>query len=96
VLAPSADKSENKKDSFCEELEQVACSVSSLHHIKILLGCLNAGVGRDCILKLTVGTSVYMKVALNYNGITAVSVATFSKLIVKLATFLHSNIHKYT
>jgi exonuclease III len=54
VHAPSEEKSDYSKDSFCEELEQV------FHHfrtyqLKILLGDFNAKVGREDIFRPTIG-----------------------------------------
>ena len=41
-------------DSFYEELEQVF-EHFPMHHMKILLGDFNAKVGREIILKPTIG-----------------------------------------
>jgi hypothetical protein len=54
VHAPSEEKGDYSKDSFCEELEQV------FHHfrtyqLKTLLGDFNAKVGREDIFKPTIG-----------------------------------------
>jgi len=46
VHAPSEEKSEESKDSFYEELEQVFDHFPK-YHMKILLGDPNAKVGRD-------------------------------------------------
>ena len=54
VHTPSEEKSDDSKDSFYEELEQVFDHFSK-YHIKILLGDFNAEVGRENIFKLTVG-----------------------------------------
>ena len=45
VHAPSEEKSEESKESFCEELEQVFDHFPK-YHMKILLGDFNAKVGR--------------------------------------------------
>jgi len=54
VHAPSEDKSDDSKDRFCEELEQVFDHFPR-HHTKILLGDFNAKVGRENIFKPTIG-----------------------------------------
>jgi len=50
VHAPSREKSEELKDSFYEELEQVFDHLPK-YHMKILLGDFNAKVGRKIIFK---------------------------------------------
>jgi len=54
VHAPSEEKSDDSKDSFYEELEQVFDNFPR-YHMQILLGDFNAKVGRDNIFKLTIG-----------------------------------------
>ena len=52
VQAPSEDKSDDSKDSFYEELEQVFDHFPR-YHTKNLLGDFNAKVGRENCLKRT-------------------------------------------
>ena len=52
--APSEEKSDQSKDSFYEELDQVFDHFPK-HHKKILLGDFNAKVGREKIFKPTIG-----------------------------------------
>ena len=52
--APSEEKSEESKDSFYEELEQVFDHFPK-YHMKIQLGDFNAKVGREIIFKPTIG-----------------------------------------
>jgi len=54
VHGRSEEKSDNSKDSFYEELEQVFYHFPK-YHMKILLGDFNAKVGRDNIFKPTIG-----------------------------------------
>jgi len=54
VHAPSEEKSDESKDSFYEELEQVFYHFPN-YHMKILLGDFNAKVGRENIFKPTIG-----------------------------------------
>jgi len=57
VHAPS----EEKRDGLYEELEQVF-GLFFKKHMKILLGDINANVGKENILKPTLGMKVYMRV----------------------------------
>ena len=50
--APTNEKSNDLKDSFYEELEQVAEHLHK-YHMKILLGAFNSKVGRENIFKQT-------------------------------------------
>jgi len=54
VDEPCAEKSDDSKDSFCEELEK-AFDHLPMYHKKILLGYFNAKVGRGNIFKPTIG-----------------------------------------
>jgi hypothetical protein len=54
VHAPSEEKSDDSKDRFYEELEQVFDHFPK-YDMKILLGDFNAKVGRENIFKPTVG-----------------------------------------
>jgi exonuclease III len=55
VHALSEEKSNESKDNFYEELEQVFDHLPK-HHMKILLGDFNAKVGKEDILNSTIGT----------------------------------------
>jgi hypothetical protein len=50
MQAPTEDKDDDIKDRFYEELEQIS-DQSPRYHMKILLGDLNANVGREDIFK---------------------------------------------
>jgi hypothetical protein len=54
VPAPSQEKSDDSKDSFYEELEQVFDHFST-YHTKILLGDFKAKLVKEDIFKLTIG-----------------------------------------
>ena len=54
VHVPSEEKSDNKKDSFFEELEQVFYHFPK-YDMNILLGDFKAKVGRENIFKPTIG-----------------------------------------
>ena len=81
VHAPSEEKSEESKDSFYEELEQVFDHFPK-HHMKILLGDFNAKVGREIIFKPTIGQESLQQDS-NDNGVRLVNFATSKNLVVK-------------
>jgi hypothetical protein len=94
VHAPSEDKSDDSKDSFYEELEQVFDHFP-WYHMKILLGDFNAKVGRENIFKPTIGNESLNQDS-NDNGVRLINSATSRYLVVKSTMFPNRNIHKYT
>jgi hypothetical protein len=82
------------KDSFYEELERIFNKFPK-YHMKILLGDLNAKVGREDIFKPTIGKESLHEIS-NDNGVRIVNFASSKNLIVKSTMFPHHNIHKYT
>jgi len=74
VHAPSEEKSEESKDSFYEESEQVYDHFPK-YHMKILLGEFNAKVGRESIFKPTIGQESLHQDS-NDNGVRLVNFAT--------------------
>jgi hypothetical protein len=63
------------------------------YSIKILLGDVNAKVGREHIFKLKIVNKSLHKI--NDNGIRVVNFATSKNLRVKSTMFSHRNNHKY-
>jgi ATP-dependent exoDNAse (exonuclease V) alpha subunit len=94
VHVPTEDKIDEVKDSFYEELERTFNKFPK-YHMKILLGDLNAKVGREDIFKPTIGNESLQESS-NDNGIRVVNFATSKNLRVKSSMFPHRNIHKYT
>jgi hypothetical protein len=94
VHAPTEKTTDEVKDSFYEELERVSDKFSK-YHMKILLGNLNAKVGREDIFKPTIGNESLHEIS-NDNGVRLVNFATYRNLRVKSTMFPHHNIHKYT
>jgi hypothetical protein len=88
VHAPTADKTNDWKDSFYEELE---CMVDKFHehHMKFFLGVFNANVGREDFFKLTIGNESFHEIS-NDNGIRVVNFATSQNLTVKSTMFTTS------
>ena len=78
---PSEDKSDDSKDSFYEELEQVFDHFPGCH-MKILLGDFNAKVGRENIFKPTIGNESLHQDS-NDNGVRIVNFATSKNLVLR-------------
>jgi len=94
VHAPSEEESDEAKDGFYEELEQVFDNFPK-YHTKILLGDFKAKVGRENVFKPTTGNESLHQHS-NDNGVRIVTFATSKNLVVKSTMFRHRNIHKYT
>jgi len=74
VHAPSKEKSDESKDSFYEELEQVFDHFPK-YHVKMLLGDFNSKVERENIFKPTTGQESFNQDS-NDNGVRLVNFAT--------------------
>jgi len=92
VHAQIEDKSNDMKDSFYDKLE-CAFNQFSKYHKKILLGDLNAKVGREDIFKPTIGNESLHEISKD-NGVKVVH-STTKIPAVKSTMFPHCNIHKY-
>jgi hypothetical protein len=94
VHAPTKEKSNDSKDSFCEELEQIFDHFPK-YHMKILFGDFNAKLGREDNFKPTIGNESLHEDS-NDNGVRVLKFATSKNLVVKSTMFPHRNIPKYT
>ena len=74
VHAPSEEKTDDSKDSFYGDLEQVVDQFPK-YHTKILLGDFNAQLGREDIFKLMIGNESLHHDS-NDNGVIIVNFAT--------------------
>jgi hypothetical protein len=74
VHAPTEDETDILKDSFYEELECVFDKFPK-YYMKILLGDLNAKVGREGFFKQTIGNECLHEIR-NDDGVRLVNVAT--------------------
>jgi hypothetical protein len=63
--------------------------------MKIMLGDFIAKVGKENILKPTIGNESLHEIS-NDNGVRVVNFATSKNLVVKSTMFLHHRIDKYT
>jgi hypothetical protein len=94
VHAPTEDKIDDINDRFYDELEQVFDKFPK-YPMKILLGDLNAKVGKEDIFKQIIGTKSLQRIS-NDNGVRVVNFAMSKNLIAKSRMFPHHNIHKFT
>ena len=91
VHAPSEEKSDDSKDSFYEELDQVFDHFPR-YYMKILSGDFNAKVERKNIFKPTIGNeSLHQDI--NDNCVRIVNLAKSKILAVKSKIFPHRKIH---
>jgi hypothetical protein len=93
VHAPAEDKTDDIKDRFYEEQEQVFDKFPK-YHIKNLLRDFNAKVVRQDIFKTTIGNESLHEISID-DGVTVVNFSTSKNLTVKSTMFPHRNIHKY-
>ena len=94
VHAPPNDKSEEVKNEFYYNLEQVVDKLNS-YEIKILLGDCNGKIGKEPIFKHTVGLESLHEKS-NDNATCLIQFATSKEMNRRNTTFPHRNIHKET
>ena len=87
----SEEKNDSSKDSFYKELQQAFDDFPKCH-MNIMLGDFSTKLGRDNILKLTIGNESLHGDS-NDNGFRIVNFATSKNLVVKIP---HRNLPKYT
>jgi hypothetical protein len=94
VQAPYEDYIDDVKDMF---YGKVGCVLDQCprYDMKILFGDFNGIVGREDILKLTIGNGSSHETS-NDNGVRVVNFATSKNLVVKSTMFPHCSICKYT
>jgi len=93
VDVPSEEKSENSKNSFCEELEKVFDRFSK-YYMRILLRDFSAKVRSENIFKPTIGNESLHQDN-NDNGVGIVNFAT-SKILLSSAQCSHTETFKST
>lgn len=93
MLAPTEVKSDNKKDNFYEEYKCVSDQLV-IYHLRILLGDLNATVGKEVVLRQTMGNESSYEI-INDNEIKVVTFASSENLIFKNITFQHPTFVNY-
>ena len=93
VHAPT-ETEEEVKDRFYEELENVYDGAAG-HDVKMILGDMNAKIGREKMYKPVIGQeSIHMES--NNNGERLIDFAVRRNMIVSSTYFPHKRIHKMT
>lgn len=92
--APTEEKDEDIKDKFYEELESVYDTLP-LHCIKIVVGDMNAKVGRENMYRPVIGPNSLHEIS-NGNGTRLVNFAHSKNCIISSTYFPRKNIHKFT
>ena len=92
--APTEDTDDEAKERFYEELER-AYDDAPRHDIKIILGDMNAKVGKETIFRPTIGTES-LHTESNDNGVRLVEFAISKGMTVSSTKFPHKNVHKAT
>jgi len=94
VHAPTEDKSQDEKETSYEQLESKLSSITR-NRIQIVLGDLNAKVGKETMFRQVTGKhSLYEET--NDSGLKLIDLATGNGLVIKSTMFPHKNIHKGT
>jgi hypothetical protein len=93
VHAPREERSDDTKDSFYEEIEQVF-ELFPRYHMKILLESFSEKVGRVNIFKLVIAIES-LEQDNNVNGFRIVNSSASKNVPVKITMFPHRNIRKY-
>ena len=93
VHAPT-EENEEEVDRFCEELENVYDGAAS-HDVKMILGDMNAKIGREKMYKPVIGQESIHKES-NNNRERLIDFAVSRNMIVSSTYFPHNRIHKMT
>jgi hypothetical protein len=94
VHVPCEDERNKVKDSFYEKLRRVFDQFPR-NDMKIILGDINAKLGRENIFKLAIENESLHEIS-NDNLIRVVNFATSKNFVVKSTMFRHHKIRKYT
>ncbi|PNF26081.1 hypothetical protein B7P43_G06398 [Cryptotermes secundus] len=92
--APTEDKSDEEKDSFYDELDEIYGKCPK-RDCKIIIGDMNAKVGNEDIYRSVIGKhSLHNKS--NDNGIRLMNFASSRNMVIGSKMFNHKDIHKRT
>lgn len=94
VHAPTEDAEEEHKNVFYEDLNNEISRVPR-HDVKIVLGDINAKIGKEATFRPTVGWFSLHETS-NENGVRVVDFATNNNMIISSTCFDHKRIHKET
>ncbi|KAE9537576.1 hypothetical protein AGLY_006599 [Aphis glycines] len=92
--APTEEKDEDIKDKFYEQLERLYDTLP-LHCIKIVVGDMNAKVGREHTYRPVIGPNSLHEIS-NGNGTRLINFAHSKNCIISSTYFPRKNIHKFT
>jgi len=90
--APTEDKSDTEKDAFYDGLRNLydACPK---HDVKMIIGDLNAQIGKEAIYYPTTGKEAYHQ-KINENGKRLIHLAATRNMVTGTTLFPHKDIHK--
>ena len=94
VHAPHNERPDEEKDKFYRQLEK-AYEESPRNDIKIVIGDLNAQIGKEKIFKPTVGDFSLHRES-NENGVRLINFAAAYNMVISSTFFRHKDIHKAT
>lgn len=94
VYAPTDEKEDQEKEVFYEEIEK---TIQECPHndIKIVIGDLNAKIGRERVYMPTIGKYSLHEES-NDNGTRLIHLAASLNMVIASTLFDHKNIHKGT
>ncbi|KAL4143877.1 hypothetical protein QTP88_006132 [Uroleucon formosanum] len=91
--APTENKEDQSKEEFYNQIERVYDSI--LHRTrKIIIGDLNAKIGKEQIFKPTIGEHSLHEIS-NDNGSKLISFALSKNMTISSSQFPHKEIHKH-
>jgi hypothetical protein len=94
VCAPTEEADEEVRDTFYNQLEQEIDQISK-HDVKIVIGDLNAKVGREEAFRDTVGKESLHEYS-NDNGLRLIDFAMSNLMVVKSTWYERKNVRKET
>jgi len=94
VHAPTEEKSQDAKEEFYAELEDILSRINN-SKIRIILGDMNAKIGKEQFLKPIIG-KYSLHENTNDNGMKLIDLATGKGFRIMSTMFSHKDIHKGT
>jgi len=91
IYAPTEDKEEEIKEQFYEELQQIQDKVPK-HDVTIILGDMNAKLGRENVFSQVVGRHTLHDIS-NENGEMVANYAISNDMFLASTNFQHKKIH---